>query len=164
MLPFSISSTLESFFFLFSALLVAGGTNATQVWPVTGGNYDYTTSVELLLMDPQTGEVTKRCSLPDLPENRNDHTVDGNMVCGGRKYTSPYKFFDNCISLQTGGVWTETHKLITRRYKHSSWQSSEGVVLLGGWDSSIGILNTAELVEKATGNTKKLFDLQYGFT
>ena len=143
--------------------MVAGGTNATQVWPVTGGNYDYTTSVELLLMDPQTGEVSKRCSLPDLPENRNDHTVDGNMVCGGRKYTSPYKFFDNCISLQTGGVWTETHKLITRRYKHSSWQSSEGVVLLGGWDSTIGMLGTAELVEKATGNTKKLFDLQYGF-
>ena len=97
------------------------------------GSYDYTTSVELLLMDSQTGQVTKNCSLPDLPENRNYHTVDGNMVCGGRKMTSPKSFFDNCISLQTGGVWKETHKLLTRRYHHSSWQVCEGVVLLGGY-------------------------------
>ena len=149
---------------MISALLISGGFNATQYWPVTdagygNGSYDATTSVELLLMDPQNGQVIQSCSLPNMPENRYEHTVDGNLVCGGRSYDTATTL-DTCISL-SGGEWKETHKLTTKRHGHSSWQVSEGVVLFGGGEG--GSRDTAELVEAKTGKTEKLFDLEYGF-
>ena len=149
------------FIITISAFLVAGGINATRYWPVTSagkgkGTSDQTTSVELLLMDPQSGRVAKSCNLPDMPEKRREHTVDGNMVCGGFSLNSTE--IDNCIIL-TEGEWKETDKLTTQRSGHSSWQVCEGVVLLGG----LGGTDTAELVEGKTGKTKKLFDLKYGF-
>ena len=65
---------------MISALLISGGVNATNYWPVTdagygNGSYDTTTSVELLLMDPQNGQVIQNCSLPNMPENRYEHQI-----------------------------------------------------------------------------------------
>ena len=155
------------FFLMISALLISGGFNATKYWPVTdagygNGSYDATTSVELLLMDHQNGQVIQNCSLPDMPEKRYEHTVDGNLVCGG--YDGSYDtatILDTCISL-SGGEWKETHKLTTERHGHSSWQVCDGVVLFGG--GGAGSRDTAELVEAKTGKTRKLFDLEYGFS
>ena len=153
------------FFLMISALLISGGVNATNYWPVTdagygNGSYDTTTSVELLLMDPQNGQVIQNCSLPNMPENRYEHTVDGNLVCGGIRSYGTATILDTCITL-SGGEWKETHKLTTKRHGHSSWKVCEGVVLFGGGGGS---RDTAELVEAKTGKTKKLFDLEYGFS
>ena len=110
-------------------------------------------------MDTQNGQVIQSCSLPDMPEKRYKHTVDANMICGGRSWDTS-TVLDTCISFSEG-KWKETHKLTGQRYSHSSWKVSEGVVLFGGGGG--GGLYTAELVEAKTGKTKKLFDLEYGF-
>ena len=144
--------------------MIAGGVNATRNWPVTDAGYgkgsgDVTTSVELLLMDPQNGQVIQSCRLPDMPEKRYQHTVDSNMICGGTLFDTEIAYrddFDTCISFSEG-EWKETHKLTATRYLHSSWKVSEGVVLFGG---GVGGRDTAELVESKTGKTKKLFDLE----
>jgi len=107
-------------------------------------------------MDPQSGKVTQKCLLPDMPEKRNEHTVDANIVCGGL-----YTPHDNCISL-IEGKWKVTHNLTSERVSHSSWKVCEGVVLLGNF-RGVGRY-TAELVEAKTGRTKKLFDLEYGLS
>ena len=114
-------------------------------------------------MDPQSGKVIQSCNLPDMPETRIDHTVDGNIVCGGFSPESSEEgnyFLDNCITL-IGGEWKETHKLPGNRARQSSWQVCEGVVLLGSHALPGGI--TAELVEAKTGKSRKLFDLNYRF-
>ena len=149
---------------IISALLIAGGFNSTKYWPVTdagygNGSYDATTSVELLLMNPQNGQVIQSCSLPDMPKDRYEHTVDANMICGGRSYGTANSL-DTCISFSEG-EWKETHKLIVARSGHASWKVCEGVVLFGGAQG--GSRDTAELVEAETGKTKKLFDLEFGF-
>ena len=120
------------------------------------GSDDATTSVELLLMDPKNGQVIQSCRLPDMPEKRYEHTVDSNMICGGRSFGTGT--LDTCISFSEG-EWKETHKLTVARSGHTSWKVPEGVVLFGG--DRGGSRDTAELVEAKTGRTKKLFDLGF---
>ena len=141
----------HQFFLIISALLIAGGFNATKP------SHDATRSVELLLMDPKNGQIIQSCSLPDMPEKRYEHTVDSNLICGGRSFETATTL-DTCISFSKG-VWKETHKLTRRRSGHASWKVCEGVVLFGGAQG--GSRETAELVEAKTGKTKILFDLEF---
>ena len=135
--------------------MVAGGKiSYIPGTPTTSWSENDTTSVELLRMDPQSGKVIQKCYLPDMPEKRNEHTVDANIVCGG--LNTPH---NNCITL-TEGEWKH-HYLISERFAHSSWKVCTGVVLLGSY-RGVGRF-TAELVEAKTGKTKNLFDLDYGF-
>jgi len=90
---------------------------------VSGGSGAYT-SVEVFV--PSTG---LSCSLPDLPDEKQYHTMDSLIICGGteRQYTTR----TTCLSF-TSGQWITSHTLVTERYGHSSWQTEQGVVLMGG--------------------------------
>ena len=139
-----------------TAILVAGGTNATKYWPVTDagygkGSYDTTTSVELLLLDPKTGKVSQSCILPDMPEKRYSPTVGGNIVCGGYDLDNK-KTLNTCRSL-TKGQWIET-KLISARSSATLWKICDGSVILFGGGS-----NAVELVDTKKRTTKNLFNV-----
>ena len=110
---------------------------------ITGSVGAYT-STEVFI--PDTG---KTCSLPDLPKSRYGHTLDtlGNtpVICGGDGTdTSCLQF----TPTSAGGVWTNYTTTMQRRYKHSSWVSSAGLVLMGGYYSG----TTAEIVPSGGGN------------
>ena len=82
--------------------------------------------------------------LPDIPEHpRVGHTLTGNVICGGLYPGTS----DNCLELKSDGSgW---HNYITPlteyRMAHSSWNSPEGIVLLGGYGNPS---STAELVTR----------------
>ena len=68
------------------------------------------------------------------------HTLTGNVVCGGSYRDTD----DNCLILtETGEGWKPySQKLKQPRLGHSAWASPQGIVLMGGYDSS----DTTELV------------------
>ena len=108
------------------------------------GGWEALSSTEVYI--PDTG---KTCSLPDLPEIRYDHTMDTlantPVICGGGDtYTSCLQF----TPTSAGGVWTNYTTTMERRYGHSSWVSSAGLVLMGGWISG----TTTEIVPSHEGN------------
>jgi len=98
------------------------------------GGYEAFQSTELFL--PKTG---KTCSLADLPDgSRAEHSLDqltdaGDVVlCGGLSYTAAPK---SCIKFDMSspsGEWTKYAATTDRRWWHSSWVSSAGLVLMGG--------------------------------
>jgi len=101
------------------------------------------TSTEVFI--PDTG---KTCSLPDLPEGKYDFiTMDtlGNtpVICGA------YDTYTACLQFTpAGGVWTNYTTTLKRRDSHSSWVSSAGLVLMGGYYSA----TTTEIVPSGGGN------------
>jgi hypothetical protein len=56
----------------------------------------------------------------------------------------------------TSGQWITSHILVERRYIHTSWQTEQGVVLMGGVYSQ----NTSEIVATTGGQGGPSFDLQ----
>ena len=111
---------------------------------VSGGDGDAERSVEVLHSDG-----TPWCSLPDLPDQRFQHTQTGLEACGGL-YTET-----SCIKF-SGGKWKPSHKL-KERYSHSSWASPAGTVLMGGDPS----YETTELLDATTGVSVMHFPLKY---
>ena len=127
----------------FSALIISGGLTKNSDHERVIGD------VTLTKLDPSTGEVIKQCRLPSLPHPRAGHTMDEDLVCGGSRADDEYARDDwdnrltDCISLTQGRIksklhswwrgkaWTKTHS-IGRRRKHISWNSPEGVMLIGG--------------------------------
>ena len=106
------------------------------------------TSVEVLHSDGSPW-----CSLPDLPEARFYHTQTGLEACGGYATTANRI---TCVRLE-GGSWTPSHQLVEQRYRHSSWASPAGTLLMGG-DYS---LQTTELLDANTGDSVMSFPLKY---
>merc|ERR1739838_720789 len=90
------------------------------------------------------------CTLPDLPNDRFGHSMDGLVLCGGG-YSN---IGTNCLSF-TSGQWNTSHTLLHSRYCHSSWMSEEGLVLIGGRGSP----TTTELLQDS--NSVPYFDLKY---
>ena len=83
-------------------------------------------SVELLNMDG-----TWNCPMPAMPEPNLVHTQTGPIVCGG------YGGEKSCITFINGNDnWKQSHSLDQPRRMHTAWNSPQGVVLLGGYDSS----------------------------
>ena len=70
---------------------------------------------------------THRCSLPDFPNATWGHSQNSLTVCGN----SDRMYRSNCFKLQDG-AWTISHTLLKPRVYHSSWQSTAGIVLMGG--------------------------------
>ena len=111
---------------------------------VSGGYGDAITSVEVF--SPLTGES---CSLPSLPDHRYRHTMDGLLICGGDVTTV------SCLTFSSG-EWTRSNTLMEQRTDHTSWQTEEGVVLIGG---DYGYYTT-ELVHEAGVEGELSFDMQ----
>ena len=98
---------------------------------------------------PSTG---LSCSLPALPDERFDHTMDSLLICGGYDSST----LTTCLSF-TSGQWIPSHTLVEARYDHTSWQTEQGLVLMGG-DYS---LDTSEIVAKAGEQGRPSFAMQY---
>ena len=117
---------------------------------VTGGEGEggILDSTELLNMDG-----TWNCPMPPMPEPRYFHSQTGPVVCGG------YGGAKSCITFISGDVnWKQTHTLDKSRFWHSAWDSPQGTVLLGGWDSSAE--TTSEILLE-NGHTKPGFRPDY---
>ena len=111
---------------------------------VSGG--DAEKSVEVLHSDG-----TPWCSLPNLPDDRFDHTQTGLLACAGVTETET-----SCIKF-SGGKWKPSHKLKKERTSHSSWAAPQGTVLMGGMESA----KTTELLDDTSRVSIMHFPLKY---
>ena len=78
---------------LYSGLIISGGFNSIQ-------------SVEVYI--PSTGQ---HCELPDMPDGRYYHSMEGMEVCGGDDTDTQ----TSCLSLTDEGTWERTTTLLERR-------------------------------------------------
>jgi len=111
---------------------------------MSGGN-GASYSVEVFV--PSTG---LSCSFPTLLDQRTGHTMDGLLICGG-SYTSNRH---TCLSF-ISGQWVISHTLVEERYLHTSWQTEQGLVLMGGIISP----DTSEIVATSGGQGGPSFDM-----
>ena len=127
----------------FDSPLLLGGDKAILV--VGGADGTAGTSADILHADG-----TSWCSKKIFSQATFVHTLSGTTVCGGRNSEGV------CVPYQNN-TWNQTASIDLRnaRKEHSSWQSSAGIVLMGGGDS----LRTSEIVNN--GMSKDYFDLQY---
>ena len=118
---------------------------------VTGANYEGEgTSAEVL-----SAAGTPLCTLPPLPRagefGRYEHTQDGLLTCGGGGTPT------TCVKLSdAAGGWVESHSFRTPRFRHSSWMSPAGLVLMGGFS---GFASTTELLSSSNSSTSYNFTL-----
>ena len=152
----------------FSALSTSGGFGLEYRWDgveqtaVEETTASYTVPLENLM-----------CTLSAyLPSQRYDHTMDGNIICGGH-----YDFWEasssseleprvpstTCDTLTSDGVYkTPSHALREKRAQHSSWMSPAGLVLIGGYYNP----RTTELLLPTDSSndltlSTQAFDLEY---
>ena len=60
-----------------------------------------------------------------MPSTRKEHSQDGLVMCGGKEDKTA------CQTLTEDG-WIKSHDLIKQRVQHSSWQTEQGLLLIGG--------------------------------
>ena len=120
----------------FPGLLISGG----------GDYMEPEASVEVFF--PSTGQS---CSLPSLPDDRYEHTMDNLLICGGNNSDT------SCLTF-TSGEWVMSHTLVHRRVAHASWQTEDGRVVLMGGSYSI---DTTETINLAGEQGEPSFDTQY---
>ena len=102
--------------------------------------------------------ISKICKLPNLPETRAGHTDCGGLVCGGYDSTSnTHRNRKSCLKFGPSGFVKATVSLRQKRLYHLCWNVSEGVLLLGGEDSS----STTELVLHDGSASVSKFDLTH---
>ena len=73
------------------------------------------------------------CSLPPLPDTRDYHTADNNILCGGHVTAN------TCLKWSPDtGSWEELLTLDVGRYLYSSWTPGTGIgtYLMGGFTSN----------------------------
>ena len=116
----------------FAAILIVGGVNSEK-------------SVEALRSDG-----TPLCKMPDLPDNRAQHTLDGDILCGG------YYTRTSCLHYGSEG-WTKYGwNLQQKRSEHLSWRKpDDSLQIMGGIHSP----KTSEIV--TSGGSRIGFDLKY---
>merc|ERR1711892_86247 len=130
-----------------SALLllcyIANGQSYQEGIILSGGDGDL--SVEGF--DPSSGES---CYLPSLPDSTYGHTMSNLLICGGGGD------LQTCLSF-ISGKWIPSISLVEERVFHSSWETGQGLVLLGGYSS----LNTSEIVNTEGDQGESAFGLQF---
>ena len=108
------------------------------------------TGVDAEIYNPLT---KASCSLPSLPGNRNHHSQDGGLTCGGAGVSTQ----TTCVKWSpASGTWTRSNSLSVGRYDHVSWATASGVYLMGGSYSP----RTSEKV-KVDGSVEEGFVLKY---
>ena len=116
------------------------------------------------LFIPTTNQT---CRLPDLPKSLANHvleTVGGSpVICGGDFGDSTLDFYSSCMHFyppSAGGSWTTYATLMEKRAVHTSWVSSSGLFLFGGYDPNWIEIDNAELVSPgSSGGT--VMDLKH---
>jgi len=72
---------------------------------------------------------TSDCRIPDLPDERIGHSMDGKIICGGQNTGN------SCLKFEDGSWIAFPWKLKQKRAYHVSWKRQENVILMGGRDS-----------------------------
>ena len=94
------------------------------------------------------------CELPPMPYSKRYHTQSGLTACGGTYYIYTEKI---CIKFEDGSWTTLTDNLVEERYRHSSWVTPDGDILLIGGQYS----NTTTEIVYQDGTSIRSFDLKY---
>ena len=76
--------------------------------------------------------------------------MDSLLICGGYYNATP------CLTFSSG-KWITSHSLVEGRGDHTSWQTEQGVVLMGGADSPA----TSETVQMGGEQGEPSFPMQY---
>jgi len=98
--------------------------------------------------------TSQSCSFPSLPDGgRHHHTMESFLVCGGGDFDYS---FSTCVTFDSG-EWATSHTLVEWRFGHSSWQTDQGVILMGGWDSR----DTSEIVPMTAEQGELAFALEH---
>ena len=118
---------------------------------ITGGDTNSGRSVEILREDGSYW-----CSLPDLPDDRFEHTQSGLVTCGGIG-NDKSTMHTSCLTF-TDGQWRPSHQLHDQRSRQSSWMSQQGLVIMGGMDRSSR--TTTEILTD-NGRSVPYFELKY---
>ena len=106
-------------------------------------------SAEVILEDGSTCTMT-----PDLPPpGRREHSATGRTLCGGWYENTP----TTCSTFT--GQWETSHQLGVPRWRHVSWDSPSGIILLGGGDTEAR--QTTETLSHNSSNTSPAFQLPY---
>ena len=116
---------------------------------ITGGDSSASASIRSVEILRENGSYW--CSLPNLPDVRDQHTQSGLVTCGGYHSST----MTSCLTFSSG-QWRTSHQLQHRRYFHSSWMSQHGVVLMGGLDSE----TTTEMLTE-DGQSSPSFTLKH---
>ena len=107
--------------------------------------------------------VSELVYFDDFPQ---EHTQNGLMLCGGGEDKL------GCYSLTPEGAWLKTHDLIKERVHHVSWETEDGVLLIGGArnpeNTELGELLkilehwniTLSFLVKSDGTTEESFSLK----
>ena len=109
-------------------------------------------SAEVILEDGSTCTLT-----PDLPPpGRYQHSATGLTLCGG--WDDGDEGTGTTCSTFTG-QWETSHQLGVTRWRHVSWDSPSGIILLGGGlgDSE----QTTETLSPNSSTTSPSFQLPY---
>ena len=53
---------------------------------------------------------------------------NGRLLCGG---AFSWETMWTCLTLSEAGVWSYSHNLLYKRSYHVSWETREGVMLIG---------------------------------
>ena len=74
------------------------------------------------------------CNLPALPYIRYRHTVTGLTTCQGDGLFGGSNIVPvNCETFNTAtGLWETSYTFSTNRHGHVAWQTSQGILLMGG--------------------------------
>ena len=112
---------------------------------VTGGS---TTSAEVLFLNGSAF-----CELPRMRQYKSRHTQSGLTACGG----GASAIRKSCIKFEDGSWTTLTDNLVEERYRHSSWVTPDGDILLIGGQYS----NTTTEIVYQDGTSIRSFDLKY---
>ena len=118
-----------------------------------GENHKWKTLNSVEIFNPTT---RRTCSVGNLKQTRNSHTMCNNMVCGGWDREEAGKScekFDGVSSFTSLPV-----RLVKSRISHLCWGLKSGdVLLLGGHDSH----TTTERVSADGSSSKLAFKLPY---
>ena len=94
-----------------------------------------------------------QCRLADLPAGRAEHSQSGDLLCGGLGQAR--ELHNSCVRWR-GRVWTTWAVLQTVRVGHSAWNSSAGLVLMGG-----DITRKSTEIVKGKNRVEKYFPMKY---
>ena len=109
------------------------------------------TTAEVFFPSTNTGCSVNNYALPRIVHTHTMNTFQKQtLICGGSPTRFCYEFSPASLdSLST--VWPKYANLTEGRYEHTSWVSSAGVVLIGGYAPfSANAETTAEIVKVAT--------------
>ena len=81
--------------------------------------------------------------------------MDSLLICGGW-FKDTLTSSNTCLTF-ISGRWMTSHYMVEERYEHNSWQTEQGVVMMGGYDSP----DSSEIVHIDGEQGEQSFSMQH---